>query len=63
MRTNFSIKEISQIHEICFECADHICNWGSLDLIYCLKHRTDSPVFLVDKCSKLEQFRAAPQEQ
>lgn len=57
MRAQFSIKEIAEIHEICLECEDHICNWASLNLVYCLTHKTDVPVFLVEKCDKLKEFR------
>lgn len=63
MREHLTIAEISAIHEICLDCEDHICHWASLNIIYCLKHKTDVPMFLLDKCDKLEQFRAAPQEE
>ena len=57
MKTHFTIEEIKKVNEICLECDDHICNWASLRLIYFLKYKTDSPVFLVDKCEKLKEIR------
>lgn len=57
MKVQFTIDEVKKANEVCLECEDHICNWASINLLYCLKHKTDSIVFLVDKCDKLNELK------
>ena len=57
MKVHFTTEEINEANNVCLECEDHICNWKAINVIYCLKHKTDSLVFLVDKCDKLNELK------
>lgn len=57
MKVHFSLKEVAKRNEICLECDDHIIQWIGGPTFYCAKYKTDSIVFLADKCEKLEEIK------
>lgn len=57
MKTNFTLKEVARRNEVCLECEKNIVNAVNGFSFYCMEHKTDSIVFLVDKCKKLEELK------
>ena len=49
MRYHYTTEEINEAQKICDQCKYAKYN-------YCSKHKTDSIVFKVDRCEKLESF-------
>lgn len=57
MKTNFTLKEVARRNEVCLECEKNMVNAVNGFSFYCMEHKTDSIVFLVDKCKKLEELK------
>lgn len=57
MKVHFTMKEVAFRNQTCLDCKDHITLWANGVSCYCLKYKTDSIVFLADKCEKLEEIK------
>ena len=57
MKYHFTIEEVRRASEVCEGCEHHKALWENARIFYCLKHKTDSIVYLVDKCDKLNELK------